>query len=65
MESEPGTAFGMDFTQSDVDAQMDTLMNEPFVQNIKDFFELTLSKMKLDPQKCNQFKTLCQTFDML
>ena len=58
-------AFPTQPNQSDVDEQMDTLMNEPFVQRIKDFFTLTLEKVKHDPQKRNQFHALCQTFDKL
>lgn len=34
--------------KKDVDEQMQTLMNEPFVQRIKDFFSLTLEKFKHD-----------------
>lgn len=40
-------------------------MNEPFVQRIKDFFSLTLEKVKNDPDKRNEFLSLCRTLDKL
>lgn len=41
--------------KKDVDEQMQTLMNEPFVQSIKDFFSMTLEKFKNDQMKRNEF----------
>ena len=51
--------------KKDVDEQMQTLMNEPFVQRIKDFFSLALEKFKNDQEKRNEFLRLCKTFDQL
>ena len=49
--------------ENDVDEQMHTLMNEPFVLRIQDFFNLTLEKIKNDQDKRNEFLGLCRTFD--
>lgn len=49
--------------ENDVDEQMHTLMNEPFVLRIQDFFNLTLEKIKNDHDKRNEFLSLCRTFD--
>ena len=49
--------------EQDLKDQMLTLMNEPFVQCIKDFFFLTLEKFKHDQDKRAEFLALCRTFD--
>ena len=51
--------------QDDLNEQMDALMNEPFVKKIKDFFCITLEKMKNEPAKRTEFLNLCRTFDTL
>ena len=51
--------------ENDLDEQMQTLMNEPFVQRVKDFFSLTLEKIKNDHDKRNEFLALCRTLDKL
>jgi len=40
-------------------------MNEPFVRRLKDFFSLTLEKIKNDQDKRNEFLSLCRTFEKL
>ena len=49
---------------SDLDAQMNTLINEPFVLRIKDFFTIALDKIKNMPEKRQEFLNLCRTFDL-
>ena len=51
--------------ENDIDEQMKTLMSEPFVQRIKDFFSMTLEKIKQEPAKKSEFLSLCRTFDSL
>ena len=48
----------------DLDAQMNTLINEPFVLRIKDFFTIALDKIKKFPEKRQEFLNLCRTFDL-
>ena len=48
----------------DLDAQMNTLINEPFVLRIKDFFTIALEKIKHEPEKRSEFLNLCRTFDL-
>ena len=52
-------------TGTDIDEQMTTLMNEPFVQRIKDFFSLSLERLKNQTDRKSQFLNLCRTFNQL
>ena len=52
-------------TGTDIDEQMTTLMNEPFVQRIKDFFSLSLERLKNQTDRKSEFLNLCRTFNQL
>ena len=47
----------------DIDDQMQDLMNALFVENVKDFFQMTLQRIRHDPDKRAEFLRLCRTID--
>lgn len=50
---------------ADINTQMQTLMTEPFVMGLREFFQMALEKLRSEPHKRDEFLNLCRTLDRL